>query len=504
MTDILIAVVIALAGFGLEVWPRLINRYFGIDTWRFALLADAIRRHGRYPDSVPEKYLVPGSVDNPPFLPFVCSRFSKAWLDRNQGLVSPAFDVLQSLTVYGLGWAVSGAPVGGHLAQLLYMLTPVVPLEASNLSLRTPGSLVFLWAMLAVQAYALHPNAWTFALGVAGVTLLTFTHRMAVQVLFFGIIGFTVVDNNARCLLVFLAGVLFSIFAFKGAYLKSLRGQLLLIAFWMYNIRNRLAHQIRGLPTKEKQHTDFVRRIEYLIQKIPVLPFLAVNPWAVYAFAAVFLPDYHELAAASPWFSVAVKWSVILFLLGLLFNTKYMRFLGEGPRYLEYATGAAAAVAAACILKFAADPAVWEVVKVAPWLVGLGCLAVILFFQVKLVVKNPDKSVTPALWAVLAHLNAFPGEVRIACIPHGLADAVTYFLENGKALLSDNSVGVYELVDFWPHLQKPLTEIADRYKLTHFLVSTTFVSLEEIDLPGFTEVFRQEHYVVLARREGGD
>ena len=53
MTNIFLAVAIALAGFLLEVWPRLLNRYFGIDTWRFALLADAIRRHGRYPDSVP-------------------------------------------------------------------------------------------------------------------------------------------------------------------------------------------------------------------------------------------------------------------------------------------------------------------------------------------------------------------------------------------------------------------------------------------------------------------
>lgn len=501
MTDILLALAIALAGFVLEFWPRLFNRYFGIDTWRFTLLADAIRRHGRYPDSVPEKYIVPGSVDNPPFLPFICSRFSKAWLDRNQGLISPAFDVLQSLTVYFLGLAVTGAPVGGHLAQIFYLLTPVVPLEASNLSLRTPGSLIFLWAMLSVQAYALHPGVLTFILGVAGVTLLTFTHRMAVQVLFFGLIGFTVIDNTARYLLVFLCGVLFSIFAFKGAYLKYLRGQLLMIAFWMYNIHNRLAHQIRGNPTSEKKHTDFVRRIEYLIWKIPVLPFLAVNPWAIYAIVALLLPDYGAMAGASPWFSVVIKWSVILFVLGILFNTKYMRFLGEGQRYLEYATAAAAAAAAAVVLKFAADPAVWGIVTSAPWIVGAGCLAVVLFFQIKLVVKNPDKSVTPALWEVLDHLNAFPKEVRIACLPHGLADAVTYFLKNGKALLSDNSVGVYELVDYWPLLKRPLREIADRYELTHFLVSTKFVTLEELDIPGFVEAFRREHYVVLVREE---
>jgi hypothetical protein len=501
MYDFTIAFAIALAGFALQVWPRLLNRYFGIDTWRFALLADAIRRTGRFPESVPEKYLAPGFVDNPPLLPYICSLFPKNWLDRNQGLLSPAFDVLQSLTVYALGYAVSGAAIGGHLAQIFYLLTPVVPLEASNLSLRTLGSLVFLWAMLAIQAYALHPGVWTFLLGVAGVTLLTFTHRMAMQVLFFALIGFTIVDSSARYLLVFLVGVLFSIFAFRGAYLKALRGQLLMIAYWMYNIENRLAHQIRGNPTREKKHTDFVRRIEYLIWRIPVLPFLAINPWTIYAGIALLLPDYGAMAAASPWFSVAVKWSVILFVLGILFNTKYMRFLGEGQRYLEYATGATAAAAAAMVLKFAPDPAVWGLAKAAPWIVAAGCLGVILFFQIKLVVKNPDKSVTPALWAVLDFLNAFPGEVRIACLPHGLSDAVTYFLKNGKALLSDNSVGVYELSEYWPLLKRPLREFADRYALTHLLVSTRYVTLEELDLPDFHEVFRREHYVVLARNE---
>lgn len=498
--DILLALLIAFLGFVFEAWPRVFNRYFGIDTWRFALLGDAIRRTGRYPDSVPEKYIVPGSVDNPPLLPFICSRFSREWLDRNQGYVSPAIDVLQSLTVYVFGYIVSGQAAGGHLAQIIYMLTPVVPLEASNLSLRTLGSLIFMWAMLGVLGYALSPGIVTFVLAVAGVTLLTFTHRMAVQVLFFALIGFAIAENNTSYLTVFLVGVLFSIFAFKGAYLKYLRGQLLMIAFWMYNIHNRLAHQVRGNPTKEKKHTDFVRRIEYMIWKIPVFPFLAVNPWVIYAFAAVLLMPFADMKAADPWFGAAVKWSIILFFLGILFNTKYMRFLGEGQRYLEYATGATAVAAATVILKLQASPAAPYVCKNFQWVLGAGCLGVVLFFQIKLVLKNPDKSVTKPLWDVIDYLNSDPEETRIACMPHGLSDAVTYFLKNGKALLSDNSVGVYELVDYWPLLQKPLMEIADKYRLNYFLVSDKYVTLEELDLPGFELVFERENYKLLKRK----
>ena len=501
MFDFLLALFISFLGFVLQAWPRVFNRYFGIDTWRFALLGDVWRRTGRYPRSVPERYIVPGSVDNPPLLPFLCSRFSKEWFDRNQGFISPAIDVVQSLTVYVLGYVVSGGAAGGHLAQVIYLLTPVVPLEASNLSLRTLGSLVFMWAMLGVQGYVSAPSWWTFALAIAGVVLLTFTHRMAVQVLFFALVGFAVADGNTAYLTVFLLGVLVSIFVFKGAYLRYLRGQLLMIAFWMYNIKNRLAHQVRGNPTKEKKHTDFVRRIEYMIWKIPVFPFLAVNPWILYAFAAVLCLPFAEMKAANPWFGIAVKWSVILFLLGLLFNLKYMRFLGEGQRYLEYGTGAAAAAAAAVILHVRVDPDVWFVAGNLHWLIGAGCLGVILFFQYKLVLNNPDKSITRPLWDVIDFLNADPDEVRIACMPHGLADAMAYFLQNGKALLSDNSVGVYELVDYWPLLQKPLPEIADKYGLTHFLISTKYVTLEELDLPGFEQVFQRENYIVLKRAD---
>jgi len=496
MLDLLVALGISLAGFALQVWPRLINRYFGIDTWRFTLLAQAIRDTRRLPDSLPHKYIVPGSVDNPPLLPWLCSLLPKDWLDRNQGLISPAFDVLGSLTVYAMGFAASGQAAGGHFAQLAYLLTPVVPLEASNLSLRTLGSLVFTWAMLSVQAYVIHPAWWTFLLGVAGVSLLSMTHRMAMQVFFFTLFWMAMATGDVNHLLVFAVGLVVVLFASKGLYLRYLRGHLLMISFWMYNIHNRLAHQVRGNPTKERKHTDFVRRIEHLIWTVPVAPFLAVNPWILYTFCAVF----SVLPGADPWMKSFVLWSATLFVLGLFFNLPLTRFLGEGQRYLEFGTSAAAAVAGAMILKFQGNPAVWSIVAYVPCAIGLGCLAIILFFQIKLVVRNPDKSITPALRALLDHLNSRPAPVRLACLPHGLADAVTYFLDNGQVLLSDNSVGVWELGDWFPLITKPLTGIAEKYGLNAFLVSTNFVKPEELDLPGFEITFRQDNLILFERK----
>ena len=194
------------------------------------------------------------------------------------------------------------------------------------------------------------------------------------------------------------------------------------------------------------------------------------------------------------------KWSLVLFGLGILFNLKYLRFLGEGQRYLEYSAGAVSVVASAVILKFYANSTSGFLSLAIPWILGIGCLGVILFFQKRVVVDNPDKSITPALWAVIDFLNKYDKEIRIACIPHGLADAMAYFLENGKVLLSDNSIGVWELQDFWPLIKKPLNEIADKYNLNYFLISTNYVGLDEINIPSFEKVFEKGSYILLKRK----
>lgn len=490
--DIGIAFLISFLSFVLQIWPRIKNRFFGIDTWRFLLLADYIRKNRKLPESIPEKYIVPGSVDNPPVLPILLSLFPKKWLEKNQSLISPLFDFLHSLTLFIMGYYITKNPLGGYMAQIIYALTPVVPLEASNLSLRTLSSLTFTWVMFSVQAYVMSPSVMAFCIAVALIVLLAYTHRMSMQVLFFLLLIFAMIDKNPAYLIIFFLGLSAAVFPFKGLYLRYLRGQLLLISFWMYNIQNRLAHQVRGNPTPKKRHVDFVRRMEYLINKIPVLPFIAVNPWILFVFFAIGANINNGM-----WPPILIKWSLSLFILGIIFNIKYLRFLGEGQRYLEYGTGAVALTASFIILKLEPGVLIFALVL----LLTLICLGIILFMQRKVVLNNPDKSITPALWSVIEFLNKWEGEVRIACIPHSLADALAYFLNNGKVLLSDNSIGVWTLQDFWPFIKKPLKDTADTFGLNFYLISTNYVRLDEINIPDFENVFEEDNYILLQRKK---
>ncbi|MDT8445840.1 MAG: hypothetical protein RRB13_02945 [bacterium] len=498
MFALILSLLLGLAGFYLEAWPRFKNRYFGIDTWRFALLADQIRRHHRLPLSVPERYIVPGSVDNPPFLYWLLSLFPKSFVDRHQGLFSPAFDVLHGLTLFAAGWYISGTPWVGLLAQAIYLVTPVTPLEASNLSLRTFSSLIVTWTMLGLMAYLVDPAPWKAGLAIGLVCLVAYTHRMSLQVIFFTFFTLTLFDGERTYLLIFLPGVALAIFGFKAKYLEYLRGQLLLVAFWMYNIHNRLAHMTRGLPSRKAMPVDFVRKIEFFIQKIPILPLFAVNPWLTFVLWRFYeQPELVQPHFVASWSPLLIKWALALFFLSWLFNLRYLRFLGEGQRYLEYAGSAVALIAAQLVYRSLTGLSpLW----IAP-LAGLGalaCVVLVVLMQYKLVVNNPDKSITEPLWRIIEHMKA-QNNPRIACIPHGLSDAFAYFMENGQTLLSDNSVGVYELVDFWPLMQKTPDQLAAKYGLTHLLLSTGYAQPDELDLSNWRLERQEGQYLLFVK-----
>jgi len=500
-----IVVIVASMSFILQIWPRLKNRYFGIDTWRFLLLADYIRQHKKFPDVIRNAYIIETPMDNPPLLPLILSFFKKKWMDRNQGFVSPVFDIITNISVFIISFLLTKDYVTSFLAQIIYSLTTVVTLEASNLSLRTLSNLIFSWTVVFSIFYA-QIEIWPyFILAVLFLVLLSYTHRMSVQVLFFLFIGLTIWSRDVTYLVIFFVGIFLSVFLFNGYYLRFLRGHLLMISFWMYNIQNRLAHQIRGNPSRKNKHVDFVRRVEYLIWKIPVLPLLGPNLWniLVFIFTGLYFLD-HDFLMPFPnlIFTAFMQWSIILFIAAIIFNLKHLRFLGEGQRYLEYATVPSAIVSAsllrsAWLNKNTSMLAVWIIfVGVG---IGLVSLILIIFFQRKLVLDNPDKSVTQDLWNVIDYLNAQKEQVRIACIPYGLSDALAYFLKNKRVLLSDNSVGVWELRDFWPLIKRPLQEIADKYNLNFFLVSSNYVGVDEIKIVTFKKVFEKGPYVLLRR-----
>ena len=75
--NIFITSIIGSIAFLIQVYPRIYNRYFGVDTWKLLEMADIIRKNGKLPKTMTDKYLIDGPFDYPPIFLYVLSFFRK-------------------------------------------------------------------------------------------------------------------------------------------------------------------------------------------------------------------------------------------------------------------------------------------------------------------------------------------------------------------------------------------------------------------------------------------
>ncbi len=486
--------IIPILSFILQIRPRLYNRYFGVDTWRHLMLADYIRQHKRLPDVIKDKYLVEGPYDYPPTLLVILSLFPKKFLEKYQWLISPIFDFIHNLLLFVLVYLLTKNLFMALVAQIVYSLTPIVVLENSNLNTRSLGALILTLAFFPLLLYSIYGNPILLVVAVLFSILLFFSHRFSTQVLFFLSICFTLYEQNILYFGIFLLSGVGALVLSKGYYLRILRGHILLLKLWFKNIERRFAHQVRGV--EKAGGSDFITRSYRLSCKMSPVTIMASNPWIIFIPLALILKDRFYPGISQVLFSKLVIWSIVTFLLAIATTwIKSLRFLGEGQRYLESGAFPTALISAFFISKFL-------LVKyhplgiLIPLLFAGGLLGGILYIQKKAIIEDTNRTITPALWKVIEFLRQRKEGVRIACLPHALADAIMYFTPS-KTLLTDNSTGNWKLLDFWPTLQKPFPEIAKKYHLNYLLVNENYVKISELKLPSSHVALRIENLYLL-------
>ena len=182
---------VSIGSFSLQVWPRLRNRFFGVDTWRHLLMADHIRTHKELPKSN-DKYIFTEPSDYPPLLRIVISFLPKEIADRYQWIISPVFDFMHSLTLFFAGWVLTTSVYGGLIAQATYILSPLVVIENSNLTTRSFASLLSSLTFFLFVLYLAHGSYWVLSLGFLFGILLITAHRFSLQAFIFYTVGLIV------------------------------------------------------------------------------------------------------------------------------------------------------------------------------------------------------------------------------------------------------------------------------------------------------------------------
>lgn len=500
---ILICLTISLANLFLQVRPRLRNRYFGIDTWRHLMVTDYVRRHKKLPTTLDEKYLIHAPSDYPPVLRILLALFPKKWLEDNQWLVSPLIDMLHNSFLFAVVYALTGHLFYAALAQTIYCLSPLVAMESSSLTTRSLASLLCSLAMVPMLAYPIWTNPLLYAIALFFMALLFLTHRMALQAMFMLFVVWSIVDRSWYYIGTFFMAMAVATIVSGGLYLKVLRGHLSMFAYWRANRRNRFAHQIRGIPKSGRKNPDPVFRLYELTERIPILPVLIANPWSLIAalmpVVQMIRGPMNTLDIPAEYYVKLWQWSTMLLCIGLSVRViPALRFIGEGERYLEYASFPTSLIVSVMLINALAGPAAgWAALAAALIAIG-GCLIPLLVVQQRVVIGDIDRSVTPELRKIFDVINQMPGEVRLASIPLYLISAAEYFTKS-RVLSTDSGVAhVTHLSEFFPVLQKPFAEILARYGVNYLLVSERYVSLGELKLKDATVLCQSGNFCLLA------
>lgn len=473
--------IIPTLGFILQSYPRLFNKFFGVDVWTRLLETDHIRKNNH---KIPTKklggqFLIEGYFDYPPIFPTILSFIPRTKLLHIQGFIAPFIDSLQAVFVYYLAYYLTGDVFLALTAQLMYALTPMIAIENSYLTPRSLGYLNFSLAVVPLLLFIFQGNILFYVLGVIFTSLLFLTHRFAIQSFLFITIFFTFFLNTGVFVQSFLLGFTIAMIATKGYYLRVLKGHMFNIYFWIKNLDYRFAHQVRGVIKKHTK-TDFVNRIYTFLSVFSPVAIFGLNPWALSGFAI--LISYQERwLPQNPLFQAMAVWIIFFYALGVVvLKTKRLMPIGEGQRYMEMATVPSSVLSAYLLFELLKGQFELQA-KILFILLLLLNLSVILFIQIKGVIKDKNRSITSDLEKVFSFINKQGIRPRIVCIPHQNTTMTIYHTKAQVFVNADNP-GLMRVQEVYPILKVPIKELAKKYDLTHALVKESFVTLKELGL----------------------
>jgi hypothetical protein len=153
--------------------------------------------------------------------------------------------------------------------------------------------------------------------------------------------------------------------------------------------------------------------------------------------------------------------------------------IGEGQRYLEMATVPVSVLSSVLLFHFYNSYgfiAIFIFVVIA-----LGNLSMILFIQIKGIIKDKNRSLTHELLDLFAYVNKLPGTPRIMCIPHQITTMTVYHTKADILVNADNK-GLMEIMQFYPILKVPIEELKMKYRLDYLILKESFAKLNEINL----------------------
>lgn len=470
----LISFIVPVLAFIFESYPRFLNRKFGVDVWTHLLYLKEYHKQKGIPERIENGFLVPGIYDYPPAFIFILSKLPYKLVERYEFLFSPFFDAIHLILIYFFVFQVTGNIWIALLTQVLYMLTPIIVIENSSATPRSLGYTLFTLVFMFMFSYLRLGSIWYLVFAIFFGSLIFLSHRFTAQGFLFFSAFFSLYDKNMYYLFVFFVSFIFAIIFSRGFYIRVLRGHLGNLKFWRDNIKYRFYHQVRG-DSKKYKNQDFIFTIYNQFLKLPPFVLSITNPWTL---AVLY---YAFMGFTSGYLYQHILWWA-LFAYGLSLITiwvPWIRFLGEGQRYLELAAFPISFIAAKLLFELA--PTSLSIYVFTGYIfLGLGAVATIIVIQRKAIINERLRTLTPEMQLMFRYLKSLKKKPRLLCIPHQITTSTIYHT-GCPVFVNADYTNISKISEVYPYLKLPIKDVIRKYKLDMVLLNQEYALINEID-----------------------
>lgn len=489
----LIGLVIPCLTFLFEIYPRLLNRKFGVDIWTHLLYLKEYRRQGKMPRDIGEKrgFLVPGDYDYPPIFILILSRFPLKLVEKYEFIFSPFFDFILNISIFFISFYLTSNIYLSILTQAIYTLTPIIILENSSATPRSIGYSLFNFLFISLFLYLQNGQIGFLLLVLFCGTLIFLSHRFTTQGFFFFSIFFSIFEKNILFLGVFVISLILAITLSSGFYLKVLKGHLGNLHFWYKNSKFRFYHQIKG-SYEEHKTQDFIFKLYNQFLKFPPFVLGITNPWTFPALFMLFSYDNLNYIEGRLFF-------LVLFSYFLALATTWVptfRFLGEGQRYLEL-TAFPAAFLSSKFLMENLNSFFGQFLSSAYIFIGFASLITIIVIQRKGIIKDELRTVTPDIQKMFSYLKSLKRKPRLLCIPHQITTNTIYHT-GCSVFVNANYESMNKISEVYPYVKKPLRMIMKKYALDMILLNEDYVKASELKLGKYSIIRRVGRFALIS------
>lgn len=515
---LIFSIIISLTTFFIRAIYRILNKGDrSSDAWAHLYFIDLIRKNGHRPPSKITQFLTTGFLGYPIFVHWLLSFFDKRTTEKIEPFFGALVDSIHNLFLFSASiflfekqMRVAQYGSVAFIASMIFAVTPMLVKSGArvfSISMRPVGGLLF-----SITTFFLFEFYWTndFRFLVGAVLIASFiflSSKFAVQVLVIFYFFFTLIKGTTL-LLVVLAGFLLALLFSLGQYLRVFKGHINHLSFYAKTLQFKHPLITHLTSAKKRRNVSIIKEklsdLILLVQRTPTLKMMAYAP---FLFLWIISLVYERMYADYIFFDLSL-WVLIPIVACLFFSIKYMRFLGEPERYMEYSIFPLSILSAYCI----ARSPLCSLIAIPTTALSF----VVIFYNYRLGLKNGSRSREKRLRLEKEMIDCLKSKTisNILPIPQVLGHKIAYLTHHNVLAFSGNLASTPESQrEFnllfpitYPMINTDLERIVNLYRIDLIVVEKKSIYYYgfhgKYDFSKFSKELENDSYAVYGTKEG--